>query len=168
LSNPPSLVSVVSRKTHTNVDDFDIRLPLSGTRGIECRSGNQYKLIFKFAAPVTSCGTASRGVASAGPTSTQCTVTLSSLTNAQYYQVNLNGVVSAGGPAANVTGPEWGLLIGDVTANGTVTTGDVTAVQGQVGGTANQSSFRYDVNANGLITTGDVTTAQSQVGSHLP
>ena len=47
-----NLVTVVSRKTHTGVGDFDIDLPYSGKRGVECRSGGangDHKLIFTFA-----------------------------------------------------------------------------------------------------------------------
>lgn len=66
--DPLSLASVVSRKVHDTAGTFDIDLPLVGPRGIECRvpgqtgtSGVDYKLIFTFATPVTSCGVASTG-----------------------------------------------------------------------------------------------------------
>ena len=169
--NPPTLVGAVSRKTHTGVDDFDIDLPLSGNAGIECRTGgpsNQYKLIFKFGAPVTSCGTASKGTASTGPTSSQCTVVLSDLATPQYYQINLNGVVAASGAAANITGPRWGLLVGDVTGNGTVTGADVSGAKAQIGAPVSQSNFRNDVTGNGVITGADVSAIKAQVGLSLP
>src|SRR2546423_10948183 len=35
----PTLISAVSRKVHGTAGTFDLNLPLSGTRGVECRSG---------------------------------------------------------------------------------------------------------------------------------
>src|SRR5438105_6082071 len=54
----PMLVSAASRKLHGTVP-FDLALPLTGTRAIECRgtSGN-YTIVFKFAVPVSSVSTA--------------------------------------------------------------------------------------------------------------
>jgi hypothetical protein len=167
-----TLTSVVSRKTHTGVDDFDIDLPFTGPGGVECRSGgpnNEYTLIFTFSAPVTDCGTASLGVASSGPGTNQCTVNLSGLTNAQYYQVNLNGVDGA----ADVPGPQWGLLLGDVTGNGAVSNGavsntDVATVKAQVAAPVTSANFRSDINANGVISNTDVSVTKGQVGTTLP
>jgi hypothetical protein len=55
----------VSRKIHSTAGTFDINLPLTGPRGVECRNrgatgaaGVDHKLIFTFANPVASCGTA--------------------------------------------------------------------------------------------------------------
>src|SRR5207249_2940413 len=45
------LLSVVSRKTHTGVGDFDIILPNISPFGIECRTGganSDYTMVFTF------------------------------------------------------------------------------------------------------------------------
>jgi len=51
------LNAVVSRKTHGSAGTFDVDLPLSGSPGIECRSGaatENWTLVFAFANPLTS------------------------------------------------------------------------------------------------------------------
>jgi uncharacterized repeat protein (TIGR01451 family) len=173
-----ALTNVASRKTHGTAGLFDIELPLTGPVGVECRvpgPSNTYTLIYTFNGNVSVPGTATKtdgnlivGVPVLGPSLNQVSVPLRSVANAQHVVITLNGVQESSGAILNNSIARADFVVGDVTANGTVTTGDLTAVQGQVGGTANQSNFRYDVNANGLITTGDVTTAQGQVGSHLP
>ena len=55
-TNPPVPLSAVSRKTHGAAGAFDINLPLTGSSGIECRSGGatgDHQLIVTFASPVT-------------------------------------------------------------------------------------------------------------------
>src|SRR5207245_2647185 len=55
ISGSTPLLSVVSRKVHGGAGTFDINLPLTGPRGVECRSPGQtgtagidYKLVFSF------------------------------------------------------------------------------------------------------------------------
>lgn len=161
------LTGVASRKTHTGRGDFDINLPLNGG-GIECRSGGATGLIFTFNAPVTSCGMASSGTASPGPDTNQCTVNLSQLANAQYHQVTLNGVVPESGGVTNITGPEFGVLLGDSSADGVVNSADITQGRRQSGQITSQSNFRSDPSIDGVINSADVTTARRQSGSALP
>ena len=52
-------IAAVSRKTHGAGGTFDISLPLTGTVGVECRSGGatgDYQIVLTFAAPVTDAG----------------------------------------------------------------------------------------------------------------
>ncbi|HEY4283678.1 MAG TPA: hypothetical protein VGM62_11500 [Chthoniobacterales bacterium] len=156
---PPQLVSVVSRKSHGTAGSFDVSLPLAGTQGVECRTGS-VSLVFTFAAPVTSCGTATQGAVSSGPQSNQCTVALTGLTNAQYYQVGLNGVVNFAGGTGNITGPQWGLLLGDVNGSKHVDAADVGAVQRQNSKPVTNANFREDVDLSGHIDAGDVGRVQ--------
>jgi hypothetical protein len=123
------LLSVVSRKIHGTAGTFDINLPLTGPRGVECRSpgstgesGFDYKLIFSFTGAVTSCGTASTGTVSSGPAANQCTVKLTGVPNAQYLTVTLTGVNV---PTANFRT--------DVTHNGVINSSDVSTVKSKSG-----------------------------------
>src|SRR5205814_1989532 len=55
------VLDVVSRKTHGSAGDFDIHLPLTGSPGIECRTGganNNHTLVFTFANPLVSVASA--------------------------------------------------------------------------------------------------------------
>jgi hypothetical protein len=175
------LVSVVSRKVHGNVGTFDINLPLTGPRGVECRlpgktgtPGVDYKLIFSFSGTVTSCGTASTGSLSPGPAPNQCTVNLTGVPNGQYLTVTLTGVnVPTACPApfaGNVSGT-MGLLIGDVDQSTAVNSGDVFLLQQQNGRALppnGSADFKRDINMNGSIDSGDVFLGQKNNPSHLP
>src|SRR5207302_1822821 len=60
--SPVQLGSAVSRKTHGSAGTFDVDLPLTGTPGIECRSGGangNYMMVFKFANTLSNVGSAS-------------------------------------------------------------------------------------------------------------
>lgn len=162
----PVPVSVVSRKTH-NGTDIDLNLPLTGKRGVECRTGDT-KLVFTFPVPITNCGTATQGTATTGPNAYQCVVNVSGLANAEYYQIGLNGIVSSTGATGNVPGPQWGLLIGDVDATGRVDGNDVSAVQSHTRQSADDTTFRYDINLTGRIDGNDVSATQSQTRTGLP
>jgi Dockerin type I domain len=177
---PLQLLSVVSRKVHGTAGIKDIALPLTGPRGVECRSPGQtgttgvdYKLVFTFSNPVTSCGTASTGTVTPGPNSNQCTVNLTGVPNAQYITVILNAVVdSATGNIANNFAGTMGVLLGDVNANGLVNSTDTSQVQAQSGqpvtGDLGTGNYRKDVNANGLINSTDTSIVQSKSGNGLP
>ncbi len=105
------LTNVVSRKIHGSAGQFDVDLPLTGTPGIECRSGGaggDYTLIFTFVNNTTvtsasvSSGTGSVSSSSPGPNPNQYTVNLTGVTNAQYVTVTLNGVLDSTGASGNV------------------------------------------------------------------
>src|SRR5205085_8181685 len=88
----PMFLGAASRKIHGSIAR-DVDLPLSGTAGIECRSGGtggNYTVVFKFALPLSSVGNASIGAG---------TATISSRainsTNMREYLVNLSGVTNA-------------------------------------------------------------------------
>jgi hypothetical protein len=171
---PVQLSSVVSRKVHGSAGTFDINLPLTGTRGVECRApGNtgtavaDYKLVFTFATPMASCGTPSAGVAVRGPNQDQCSVNLTGVPNAQYITVSLTGVVNATGATGNISGT-MGVLIGDVNASGHVDAGDIGAIQQVNSQSANSTNFRADVNASGHIDAGDIGVTQSYNSTGLP
>jgi hypothetical protein len=163
----PTLVKVVSRKTHGSPgQDFDVDLTPPAS-GIECRSGGpngDYTMVFTFSNPITSCGVASSGAATPGPNSNQCTVQLTGVPNAQYKTVQLTGVIDNNMQPVNAAGT-MGVLIGDVTANGVVTNTDVGAVKGQVDPTrpVTETNFRDDVSVNGFVTNTDVGAVKAQV-----
>ena len=165
----PTLTSVVSRKHHGDAGDFDVDLTPPSS-GIECRSGGEnsaYTMIFSFSVPVTSCGIANIGTASNGPNSNQCTVELTNVPNAQATNVSLTGVIDGSGHVVNATGTLT-LLIGDVTANKSVSNTDVADVKGEVSSPVTVTNFRKDITANGAISNTDVSTTKAQVGMSIP
>jgi PKD repeat protein len=176
VSVEPPVTAVVSRKTQ-GAGTFDINLPLTGTRGVECRSGgttNDYTMVFSFARSLTSVtgasvtnGTGSVSNSGIGPNPNQYTVNLTGVTNAQYITVTMAGAHDTAGAIFGAS-QQMGVLVGDVTANGIVSNGDVSVIKAQVGQTVTSSNFRDDVNANGTLSNGDVSVAQAQVGQTLP
>jgi hypothetical protein len=113
-------------------------------------------------------GTGSVNGTAMGPNPNQYTVNLTNVSDAQYITVTLNSVVDSTGNAADVVGPQMGVLVGDVNANGLVDGNDVSAVQSQTRQPVSNMNFRDDVNANGLIDGNDVSVAQGRTRTSLP
>jgi hypothetical protein len=184
--------SVVSRMTHGSITTppfFDIKLPLTGTRGVECRSSallgaGNYMLVFTFVNNLTSVanatvtshdpmtGTGTVSGSAIGPGLNQYTVNLTGVSTGQYITVTLNSVLDAVGASGNVLSPQMGVLVGDVNFNGVATNADVSLVKAQVaaGASVDSSNFRDDINANGVLTNADVSLTKAQVaaGAQLP
>jgi len=186
---PLSLTSVVSEKTHGSAGNFDVNLPLTGTRGVECRAPGglpngatgDYQLIFTFSNNLQSVGnatvshaqntTASVASTAMGPKRNQYTVNLSNVSNAQYLQVNLNTVTDTlGNTSSVVSSPQMGVLIGDVDGTGRVDADDVTLVRQNNFQplTQNPANFREDIDVSGRIDADDVTIARQQNFTMLP
>jgi hypothetical protein len=184
---------VVSRMTHGGITPpFDINLPFTGNRGIECRSSaslgaGNYTLVFTFASNLTSVASASvtnhnptsgTGTvngspivgpnASLGLTGNQCAVNLTNVSTGQYITVTLNSVLDVAGNSGDLVGPQMGVLVGDVNATGGVDGNDVSAVQARTRQALSNSNFRFDVNATGSIDGNDVSLTQSKTRTSLP
>ncbi len=183
---PVQLSSVHSRLTHGSVADFDINMPLSGTRGVECRSSaslgsGSYTIIFAFSnilsnvagATVSESGCGTIGVGSSSMSGSDYIVNLTGVCNAQYVTVTLANVNdSAGGHSDNVAGPQMGFLIGDVDASGRVDAADVSLVREQtlqpVNDNPGTSNFREDINSTGRIDSADTSFARQNALMSLP
>jgi hypothetical protein len=174
VSTPPPLVSISSRKVHGSAGVFDINLPLTPPYGVEPRSGGangQFLIIFHFANPVLSCGSASASngtsAIDAASSGNDCIVNLTGVPNARYTTVTLNGVADNSGNLGSISGT-FGALLGDVNSSRVVDSGDVFLVRQQTGQAANSSNFRDDVNTSGLIDSGDVFLVRQQTATALP
>jgi hypothetical protein len=170
--------TVVSRKTHGTAGDFDVTLPLTGTPGLECRSGgatNAYTLVYTLdrnlavaGTGTVAQGTATIGTPTLGPNANQVTVPLTGVTNAQHLIITLNGVQDTAGAILNNLVGRVDVLIGDVNATGGVDGNDVSAVQSHTRQSVSSTTFRYDVNATGGIDGNDVSLTQSHTRTSLP
>ena len=172
---PPAPVptGAVSRKLH-NGTPFDVPLPLTGSSGVECRSGgagNDYQVVVTFASAVTFTGasvTAGAGsvASSSGSGSTTLTVNLTGATSGQTTTVSLANV-NDGVNVGNISVP-LGVLIGDTNGNRTVNATDVSQVKSQSGQPVSAANFRSDVNASGSINATDIGQVKAQAGNTLP
>ncbi len=175
---PVQLDAVVSRKEHGPANPFDLTLPLTGSPGIECRSGgasNQHTLVFTFANPLTSVGGASvtggTGTVSSsaiGSNTRQYFVNLESVTNAQIITVTLANVNDAAGQVSAAVPISMAVLLGDTTGNGNVNSSDIGQAKGNSGQSASAANFKADVTVNGTINSSDIGTIKAQSGTALP
>ena len=172
----PAALSAVSRKTHGGAGTFDVPLPLTGSAGIECRSGSGpnsdgHQIIVTFATPVTDSGVTVSSIdglatATQNVSGAMVTVDLSTVQDGQTITVTLTSV-NDGVRFGDVTVPV-SFLLGDTTGNGTVNSTDVSQAKMQSGQTVGGSDFREDVNANGSINATDVSLVKLRSGMSLP
>lgn len=181
-------IAATSLKVHGDAGSFPINLPLTGTPGIECRSGGpngDYQLIVTFSQPITfstaavTSGTGHVSGASVtrdsysrrlrnsdGNSETQVTINLTGVANAQVITVGLFDVTD--GTHNGDVGIRMAVLVGDTTANGTVNVTDISQTKSQSGHAVTADNFRADVTANGVITATDVSLVKSKSGTALP
>ena len=172
------LTNVVSRKAHGDVAVFDIALPITGSRGIECRSGGangNYTVIFTFANTLTSVDDVhlSSGIGTVSSSwmsgdMHQYIVNLTGVANAQYVTVSLTNVSDSVGNFSSTVSATMGVLVGDVNASGIVTSGDTNLCKAQALQPVSAANFRNDINTSGAITTGDVNIIKQNALSQLP
>jgi glucose/arabinose dehydrogenase len=172
----PMLAGAASRKMHGSTA-FDIDLPLTGTPGTECRSGGtngNYTIVFKFAVPVSTVGSAtiagtgsvsSRANDSADPR--QYLVNLTGVNNVQNITVTLNNVTDVAGNISNSVSAIMAVLVGDTNADRFVDAVDVSQTKSQSGNAVTNSNFREDVNVDGFIDAVDVSLVKSKSGTAL-
>jgi hypothetical protein len=169
-TKPPVPTAVVSRKVHGSAGPFDIPLPLTGTPGIECRSGGVTQVVMEFPLPVTFSGASVTGTGTVTGTSgsgtAEATINLSGVTNAQNITVNLLEA-TAGGTPTDIHVPV-GVLLGDVNSTRRTDSGDVTQVRNHTVAVPDQTTFRFDVNTSGRIDAGDVTVTRNASVTVLP
>jgi hypothetical protein len=171
---PPVPTAIVSSKTHGGAGTFSINLPLTGSLGIECRSGgasNDYQLVFTFPSAVTfTSAIVSSGVGSVSGTSgsgtTTISVNLTGVTNAQRITVTLLGATD--GANTGDLSVQMGVLVGDTSGNGSVTGTDVSQTKLQSGQPVSGSNFRSDVIVSGSINGTDVSSVKLRSGTALP
>ncbi len=170
---------VVSRMNHGSAGSFDVDLPLTGSPGIECRSGGangDYLLVFTFANTLASVASANvaNGTGSVVNSNIDSNdahnyiINLSGVTNAQTITVSLTNVTDSTGNFSSAVSTSMGILLGDVNASGRVDAADVSLVRQQTLQTVNTSNFREDINASGRIDAADVSIARQQTLTTLP
>jgi len=172
---PVQLTDAVSRKTHGAAGTFDVELPLTGSVGIECRSGDaggNHTFVFTFTNNVVSGNatvtTGTGFVSSFTFSGNTMTVNLTGVSDVQQITVTLSNVTDCFGSVLPNTMVSAAMLIGDTTANRTVNASDVAQVKGQVGVPVSTGNFREDVTVNGSINASDVGLVKANVGHSVP
>ncbi len=173
----PPAASFVLVSAESVKGGFGIDLPLTGTPGIEDRSGgsrSRFTVNFTFnnelasvGSVATTCGTVESSMID-GSDPHRFIVNLRNTCNAQNLTVTLNNVMDGTSNTILVSEVVMSLLLGDVDGDGSVTTTDSTIARGDVGQTTDGSNFRVDMNANGSIERSDASTVRRQIGTSLP
>jgi hypothetical protein len=167
-------LSAVSRKMHGSAGTYDINLPLTGTPGVECRTGD-YSVVVTFATTPVSVSSASVTSDAGGTASVSgspvisgkdVTVNLTGVSNAQTLTVKLVGV--SDGTNTDDVSVRVSILQGDTTGNGKVNSSDISQTQSQSGQALTGANFREDVTCNGQINSTDIQFVQAQSGTFLP
>ena len=172
----PTLVNIVSRKTHLTAGTFDLNLPLSGTPAIEDRSGGgngDHKLIFTFIddlvsvgnVTVTGCAQVLQGAIGSDPS--QYVVDLTNVCNAQSITVTLFNVVTSMGLVGDFSAT-MGVLVGDTNGDGTVNSADISQTKSQSGIPLTTSNLREDLTVDGTINSADISLVKAASGTSLP
>ena len=153
---------------------FEVALP-----GIEDRSGgaaNKYTIVFTFNnnivsvdSATASCGTVKNvAIESTDEHKVAVNMTISHACNASDITFTLNNVQDDQGNSLPTSSSTMSLLVGDVDADGTVTTSDLHMVKVARGQKTDATNFRKDANASGHIDNEDVNLVRGQVGTSLP
>lgn len=170
-----SLARAASRKSHGPAGAFDVDLPLTGDLGIEGRRGEQGEIVFTFNNNVTGAQSVTSTCGPAGnikvdpnnPHSISVRLT-ARVCNQTVVTVTLSGITDDQGNTLDSASVTFGILFGDVTANGAVRKGDLAAVQAARGQTVDSSNFRADINTDGRINNMDIEDVKRYGGDTLP
>jgi hypothetical protein len=169
----PISIGAVSRKSHGSAGTFDVELPLTGTAGVEPRSGGangSHQVVVSFATPITLEGAAvsdgGGSVSSYNVSGSKAILNLTGVANAATTTVTLNAVNDG-----LTTGPvtvRLSTLLGDTNGNGTVNASDVGQTKAAAGQAITEANFRSDVTPNGTINASDIGQVKAQSGTRLP
>jgi hypothetical protein len=157
---------------------FAIDLPLSGTPGVESRSGGaqgSYTIEFTFnnnltsvGSVTTSCGTVTSSMIDSSDPHRYIVNLAAVSCNAQDVTITLTSITDDQANTLAAASVTVGLLLGDVDGDGTVTTADFNLTKSDNGQSTDATNFREDVKVNGRIDRNDATTVRQQVGTSLP
>jgi hypothetical protein len=157
---------------------FAIDLPLSGTPGVESRSGGaqgSYTIQFTFnnnltsvGSVTTSCGTVTSSMIDSSDPHRYIVNLAGVSCNAQDVTISLTSITDDQANTLASASVTVGLLLGDVDGDGTVTTTDFNLTKSDNGQSTDETNFREDVKVNGRIDRNDATTVRQQVGTSLP
>lgn len=171
-----AVAGVASRKVHGAAGPFEIDL-LAGSPAVEGRSGGangDHTIVFRFSNTLASVGSVSltgMGAVSSsaiGADPHEYIVNLTGIADAQIISLSLGNVRDSFGNTGSAVGAPMGVLLGDTTGNGSVTSSDVGQTKSQSGQPVTTLNFRADVNAGGTINATDIGQVKANSGSVLP
>ncbi len=164
-------VSAVSRKTHGAAGTYDVPLPLTGARGVECRYGGtsgNFQVVVSFVAPVTftSASSSAGTVSSAMSSGNDVIINLTNVPNISNPNITLNAVTD--GTSTSTVVIPMSVLLGDTTSDRATNGVDVSQAKANSGQATTGANFRTDVTANGAVDAPDISLIKAHSGESLP
>lgn len=166
-----ALVTVVSRKTHGTVCDFDLPIDttqlITGNVTVEPREiGSGHAIVFQFNGPVSTAGNVSvtTGAATATFFGNEVLVNLTNVPETQRVTITLTNVNGSVNPSP----VSLGFLVGDVNNTRSVNASDISGVKARSGQTATGANFKFDVNTSGAVNFSDISAVKARSGLVLP
>jgi Dockerin type I domain len=171
-----ALESAASRKTHGHIGVFDLPLPLTGAVGIESRFGNgKSEIVFTFNNNVTAVGDAATTCGKLGKImidpndAHNVLVRLNeSVCDESEVTVTVTGITDDQGHTLDSAAITFGVLFGDVNADGIVDDVDIAAARAVEGQRTDSSNYRADITADGGINRRDIGEVKNYYGTTLP
>jgi cell division septum initiation protein DivIVA len=168
--------TTLSRHLADVIRSVDQARERSGDAGIESRSGNgKSEIVFTFNNNVTAVGSISSTCGTLGKTAVDSAdphnvvVRLNEVDcNQAFVTVTLTAVTDDQGHTLNSASVTFGVLFGDVTADGVVDEADIAAARAVQGRRTNNSNFRAGITADGGINFRDVGETKKYQGDALP
>ena len=174
----PTLIAVVSRKSHGATGAFDVVIDtapaITGLVTVEPRTiGSGHTILFQFNNTITAAGAitvvdgtgASVGASAFAPgNDATVTVTIPSLADNKRATLTLTGVNGSVNPSP----VSMGFLVGDVNNTRSVNSSDISGVKARSGQTTNSANFKFDVNASGAVNSSDISAVKARSGLVLP
>ncbi|MFL6530549.1 MAG: choice-of-anchor Q domain-containing protein [Chthoniobacterales bacterium] len=174
-----ALVSVGPRKAHGSAGIFDVKFPLDGARGFECRSGGAsgtHAIVFTFANPLINVATASitAGQGDVMPSSGigadphEYVLNVTGIADGKTITVTLTDIADSAGVLSPSLSVSAGFLLADISGDHVVNAADATIARNRSGALADATNFRADINLDGVINAADATIVRNRSGTFLP
>jgi CSLREA domain-containing protein len=172
------LRGVVSRKTHGGAGTFEVEFPLSGTPGVECRSGGgsgSFQVVLKFAHPLVSVDSAAitAGAGAVHPSSGigidphEFVINVTGVSDGQVITAALTNIRDEDGFFSSGASVQAGFLLGDANGDGSVNSGDALLTRSRSGQPVDATNFRSDFTSDGMINSGDAIFVRSRSGNTI-
>lgn len=182
--SPPMVSAAISRRTHGTIDyDVDLLAPLAGYAvGVESRQGGPTELLITFNEPVFGAAGLDPSdvsvvdglgspitVTAVSIAGSQLTVELSGVGNATRVTCTFGGIEDGDG-SASVSSLCFGVLLGDVTGDGTVNIFDLLNVRNQLALPVAAGNFRADIDLSNAINVFDLLSVRNRLTTacHVP
>ena len=169
----PQLVAAQARKVHGTAGTLDLPLVLTlSAPTIEARAGPSHTLLLTFDKPIAAGRVLlTEGSATVGAPSfsgNQMSVSLGSVSNAQYVTVAVTEMAASDGGSGGAGSVRIGFLLGDADQSRAVDLADVNAINATLAQIATDARLTTDLDTSGAITLKDKRTGAAQSGSSLP